>query len=69
MSIAYGLENVRKNEGDVVTVCFICEHKQRWTDPQTRARLRELIEKSTNPRAFVSSIGGFTPNRITDFLC
>jgi predicted HD phosphohydrolase len=26
-----------------VTVCFICEHKQVWTDLQAKARLRELI--------------------------
>jgi HD domain len=42
-AIAYGLENLQKDEGNVVTVCFICEHKQVWTDLQAKARLRELI--------------------------
>jgi hypothetical protein len=42
-SIAYGLENLRKHKGNVVTVCFICERKEKWTNPQEKARLRELI--------------------------
>jgi hypothetical protein len=41
--IGYGLENLHKDEGDVVTVCFICEHKRIWTGPQAKARLRRLI--------------------------
>jgi len=40
------MENLRKDEGNVVTVCFICEHKETWTGPQKKARLRELIRKS-----------------------
>jgi hypothetical protein len=45
-SVAYGVKNLQKEEGDVVTVCFIKEHKKVWTGPQAKGQLRALLARS-----------------------